>query len=35
MKAVTRNFNKSFYGRMANKVMEKPLSFYKFGLKEN
>lgn len=29
----TRNFNKSFYAKMASKVMQKPLSFYKFGLK--
>lgn len=34
MKVGTRNFNKSFYGKLAKKIVDKPISFYKFGLKE-
>jgi hypothetical protein len=33
MKIGTRNFNKTFYAKMAKKIMQKPASFYKFGLK--
>jgi hypothetical protein len=35
MKVGTRNFQKSFYSKLANKIVEKPMSFYKFGLKED
>lgn len=34
MKAVSRGFNKSFYGKLASRINGKPASFYKFGLKE-
>ena len=33
IKIGTRNFNKSFYSKLANKIVEKPVSFFKFGLK--
>ena len=34
MKAVSRGFNKSFYGKLAKRINDKPASFYQFGLKE-
>lgn len=33
MQVGTRHFNKSFYSKLSSKIAEKPLTFYKFGLR--
>ena len=35
LKAGTRGFHKSLYKKLANRIQEKPCSFYKYGFKED
>lgn len=34
MQVGTRHFNKSFYSKLSSKIADKPLTFYKFGLRQ-
>ena len=33
MQVGTRHFNKSFYSKLSSKIADKPLTFFKFGLR--
>jgi hypothetical protein len=35
MKVVNRNFNKTYYTKLSKKIIQKPESFYKFGLRQD